>query len=390
MLTESRTPRSPETSHWPNYRFGFILTTCLGNSTRYNNLRKYAERDPEVECVWAPINYQVPEEQAALLKKLPSPLYWQSVSLYQASTVLKQLHRLDAVMVHQFEPSMVLSLRRLAAQYPVIVSSTDDTPLINPEGHPMYPNELRRSPFLQKLRLWMDLWRARQADMSLPMSYWAGNILTQDCGVANNTVHSIPVGLDLEDWPAVPPRSPKTTANPKILFVGNDFQRKGGDLLLQVHQQHFADQVELHLVTKEPVAAHLPNVFVYNNITVKDDRLRRLYAEADLFVLPTTCDLVPWVCLEAMASSCPVISTKVGGIPDLIRPGENGWLIEPGDAQALVQSIQHLLDNPAQRQRMGQRGREIVEQEFSAAVNVPRMLNLMKQRVNFQRTKLAN
>ena len=370
----------------PSYRFGFVLTTCLGNGTTYENLRKYAERDRTVACTWAPIDYQPGATRFEYwLKALPGSLYWRVLPLFQARKVLARVRAFDAILVHQFETSILLTLRRAIFRTPLVVNNTDDTPLVNPnpDEHPMYPNELARTARRQRWRLAMDLWRVRNADLSLLMSNWAADILVRQCGVPEQRVHPIPVGLDLELWPRIPDKGHHPAEMVKVLFVGGDFERKGGDLLLDVHQRHFADRCELHIVTRRAVSqTGLRNVVVYNDINPGDSLLRELNAAADIFVLPTTSDLTPWACLEAMASGCAVISTRVGGIPELVRHEHNGFLIDKGDAGALADALDRLLSDPSLRCTMGARARDIVEREHSAEVNVGRILRVLKDSVD--------
>ena len=109
-----------------------------------------------------------------------------------------------------------------------------------------------------------------------------------------------------------------------------------------------------------------------------------LYAEADLFVLPTRADVSNSVDHESIKTKRPVIATRMGGIPDIVRDGETGLLIDPDDGAALGQAMETLLADPALRRRMGAAGRAAAERDFSAAVNVPLILNAMKQAVDAQ------
>src|SRR5262249_25623311 len=98
----------------------------------------------------------------------------------------------------------------------------------------------------------------------------------------------------------------------------------------------------------------------------------------DLLVLPTRADMSPFVVLEAMATGIPVVASAVGGIPDLVRDGDTGFLVRADDGAALADRVQLLLRDPARRRAMGARGRAVVERDFAAARNVPRILGLMK------------
>lgn len=360
-------------------RFGFILTTNLGNITRFENLRKFAGRYPDIECIWAAVDYRPEPTRVIFLanKILPSFLYWRFVAIYQSRSVLCQFWRMDTVMVHQFESSIILTLLGYLTSSTMIVNSSDDTPLVGLNGHPMYPNELNRSPFTQKLRLKLDLWRARRANFNIPMSNWAGKILTGYCGVDAMRVRAIPVGLDLEKWPLVTNVAKTPGTIPRVLFVGGDFERKGGLLLLELHQRLNSDKFELHIVSKSPVEPNLKNVFIYDEISPGDVRLSQLYIDCDVFVLPTYSDISPWVCLEAMACSRPVISTRVGAISDMVIEGDTGFLIDKGDALALEDAVMKILGNPTLAAKMGAAGRTRVEAEFNASINVPLILKQM-------------
>ena len=361
-----------------SYRFGFVLTTAAGNMTRYQNLRKYAERDPEVECVWAPVKHYLEPDPFAYL---PGPFRSRAVVMREAAPVMGQAKILDAIMFHAFEPYVLSVLKYGKTQKPLIVWSQDNPPLSGRQVEPVYGGVHTRSNWRKNLRYRFDHWCVRRTGLFVPFSKWAGDILVGECGVPVEKVIPTHVGLDLELWPFVPAQK-LVACRPQILFVGGDFERKGGDLLLKVYTELFASRADLHLVTKYP-PMHLPaGIHVYTDLSANDPRLRQLYAQADLFVLPTRADVSSWVALEAMATGRAVITTRMGGIPDIVRDGETGLLIDPGDEAALATAMEILLFDPVRCQQMGIAGRVVVERDFSAAVCVPRILYAMKQAVD--------
>ncbi|MBW4579872.1 MAG: glycosyltransferase family 4 protein [Tildeniella nuda ZEHNDER 1965/U140] len=366
------------------YHFGAILSVGMGNMTRYLSFRKYAERDAAVNFVWAPVKHFIAPDEPNPLRYLPEPFYTRAVILYQSAPVLRQLHRFDAVLFHMFEAYTVACCRNLFRKQPLLIWNNDDPPVVSPATHPLYPKDRNKALWRHQFRLSLDRVCAKRTEAFIPWSRWGNDILVSECGIPRETVQPIHPGLDLELWSAVAAPNVDTAAKAKILFVGGDFVRKGGDLLLQVFSQQFADSAELHLVTKESLAA-LPNVYVYPDLAPNDRRLAQLYAQADLFVLPTTADLSSWACLEAMASGCAVISTSVGGVGDIVRHNETGLVIPIGDAAALATAMRSLLENPTLRHQMGVQGRKVVEREFNAAVNVPRVLAVMKAAVDRKR-----
>ena len=358
------------------YRFGFVLTTAAGNMTRYQNLRKYADREPGVECIWAPVKHYLEPNP---FRFLPSPLRNRAVVMREAEPVMRQAGSLDAIMFHAFEPYVLSVLRHKGNQKPLVVWSQDNPPRSEHTSEPKCGSVHARSVWRRHLRYRFDRWCAQRTGLFLPFSKWAGDILVDECGIPAEKVCPIHVGLDLELWPHRLLEG--DLRRPQILFVGGDFQRKGGDLLLKVYTEQFADTADLHLVTKQPPTGLPPQVHIYTDLSASDPRLRALYAQADLFVLPTRDDMSSWVALEAMATGRPVITTRMGGIPDIVRHGETGLLIEPDDAVALAEAMRTLLGDSNLRRSMGVAGHAVVERDFNASVCVPRILSVMKQAV---------
>ncbi len=99
---------------------------------------------------------------------------------------------------------------------------------------------------------------------------------------------------------------------------------------------------------------------------VGDAELAGWYEAADVFVHPTLYEGSSLVTLEAMAYGKPVVATRAGGLPDKVRPGETGWLVEPGSAPVLAEAIAEALATPGDRlARFGAAGRAIVEGAFA-------------------------
>jgi glycosyltransferase involved in cell wall biosynthesis len=90
------------------------------------------------------------------------------------------------------------------------------------------------------------------------------------------------------------------------------------------------------------------------------DHVEDIYRDSDLLVLTSDREGTPNVIMEAMASGLPVVATSVGGVPDLVRDGETGYLVPPGDLNGLVDKLAALVENPNLRIRMGQAGREVI------------------------------
>jgi glycosyltransferase involved in cell wall biosynthesis len=103
--------------------------------------------------------------------------------------------------------------------------------------------------------------------------------------------------------------------------------------------------------------------------------LPHVYADLDVLAVTSNNEGTPFSAIEAMAAGCPVVSTRVGGLPDLIDDGKTGYLVPPGDAQALADASLSLLREPKIRRCMGQAARAKVKDGFA----VQRLLRDMKR-----------
>ena len=105
------------------------------------------------------------------------------------------------------------------------------------------------------------------------------------------------------------------------------------------------------------------------------------YAQADVFVLPSFAEGIPVVLMEAMASGLPCVSTRITGIPELIRSDDEGLLVPPSDAQALARALSGLIADPARRRCIGAAARVRVERDYHLGRNVSRLSSLFLQRL---------
>jgi glycosyltransferase involved in cell wall biosynthesis len=93
--------------------------------------------------------------------------------------------------------------------------------------------------------------------------------------------------------------------------------------------------------------------------------LAPVYRQADVFVMTSEYEGTPNVLLEAMASGLPVVATNVGGVPEVVRPGENGFLVNDDDEKGLLAAVERLIQDPQLRSSLGQRGLAYVQSNHS-------------------------
>jgi glycosyltransferase involved in cell wall biosynthesis len=178
----------------------------------------------------------------------------------------------------------------------------------------------------------------------------------------------IPAGTRV---PAAPPR--RTPGERlRVLFVGGDFERKGGAVLLAALAGLDA---RLDVVTQSPVAER-PGMTVHRDVRPGSAGLGALYAGSDVFVLPTAADASPHVVLEAMAAGLPVVATPVGAIPEMVADGRTGLLVPAGDPDALRAALERLGD-PGLRARMGAAAHARARERFDATANAARVLDVL-------------
>jgi glycogen synthase len=99
--------------------------------------------------------------------------------------------------------------------------------------------------------------------------------------------------------------------------------------------------------------------------SLSDEELHTLFAACDMFAHPTLYEGSSLVTLEAMAHGLPLVASAVGGIPDKVLEGENGFLVPPGDADRLGSQVLWLAQHPAERSEMGSRSSKLVRERFS-------------------------
>ncbi len=105
----------------------------------------------------------------------------------------------------------------------------------------------------------------------------------------------------------------------------------------------------------------------------------KIFREADIFIFPTLRDVFGLVLLHAMAEGLPIVASREGTIPEIVQHGINALLVEKGYAQALIEKIQLLADDPQLRQRMGQANRRRYQEHYSVDIYGAHMIKAFEQ-----------
>ena len=181
----------------------------------------------------------------------------------------------------------------------------------------------------------------------------------------------------------IPKRKAKLTIN--VLILGIVGERKGIYDLLPALSQALQAVPQLHLqiggdgeVDKAKEKAHDLGLDAHAKFLgwVSGESKKELLREADIYVLPSYNEGLPVSLIEAMSWGIPVITTTVGGIPELIKDQDNGFLIEPGDRVSLQKWLEQLGQNHVLRNKIGIAGRQTILRGYSKKVVLPLLESL--------------
>lgn len=229
------------------------------------------------------------------------------------------------------------------------------------------PRQLRLTRRLERRAL-------RHAAAAMPWTGWNAAALESEYDLEDLQAETIHPGLDAGWWGEAAARRPANREGPmRVLFVGNDVERKGLPTLIEAVAA-LGDEAVLDVVSGDEIEER-EFVRVHRGVTAGSERLRELYAEADVFALPTHADAVPWAVLEAMAAGLPVVASAVGAIPEML--GESGETVPVGDPEALAAALRRLND-PERRRTLGAAARERVHESYDNALQTPKILALAK------------
>jgi len=356
----------PRTSQGP-VRMLFLNSNILGHRTQASLIRAATDHRTDVDSVhidierpfWAklatasyriPGGFDVPDYRylrlygAVVGNWLRGPLDFRRFDVVQfltqglAGTILHPPRGMKAAVVLNIDSTVTADVREFRG------------------------SRLARKPFIAAERTLFH-----RAQLISSWSGWAARSVRDDYGVSPEKVAFFPNGV------AIPPRPSmaRRQGPPRIVFVGNDWLRKGGDALLAIHQRAFADKAELHVISSAPrPTGELRNV-VWHGPVERHRLTHELLPTMDLFAFPTRVDMSPFVVLEAAAAGLPVVSTRLAAIPEMVIDGQTGILVERGDDEGFARALATLLADRAKCAAMGLLGREHVRRHYDMETIYP-------------------
>lgn len=361
-------------------RIGFVFSYILGHVTHQKNLERHVAEDSSIRATWLLMN----SREGDLWDRLPLVENHMPLRLsLRARAAIRKSVRDEPIDVLFYHTNITAMLgMRMARRIPSVVS-LDATPADFARIGAYHGGSKARVADLSGYKFRWNRAVFRSAAALVSWSAWCKQSLVRDYGVEASKIRVIPPGVDLDDWK---PASKGTTAprggsqaqrKTRLLFVGGDFGRKGGHVLLEAFRQGLRDTCELDIVSKSAPEGG-DGVRVHRDLSPNSDALRRLYAEADLFVFPSRGDCTPVATIEAMACGLPIVATDVGALAEQVLEGQNGLIVPIDDAAALGRAIASVAAAPERRLAMGRAGREHAERTFDAKKNYRAVIELLK------------
>lgn len=354
----------------------FVGEGVLGHRTQAAQLQAALEGNPAVDATF--VTVPPPSRLGALMLRRwrrvgDGDLYglrWRLRWSWQARRLLERHHRdVDVAMINT-QASALLS-RRIMRRLPCVLSI--DAALRQFTALE-YDGPLNRwSARQDRILFWLERRAIDAAAAVVAWTEWNAAALREDYGLGGERLATIHPGLDAEWWEVAARKRAERREGPlRVLFVGNEVERKGLDLLIEAVSRPEVDAV-LDVVTGDAVEES-EQVRVHHGVKPNTAELRELYAGADAFALPTKADAIPWAVVEAMAAGLPVVASRVGAISELI--GDAGLTIEPGDSGELAAALTRLSDEDLRRS-LGARALARVRERYDREVQVPRLLEVL-------------
>jgi glycosyltransferase involved in cell wall biosynthesis len=197
--------------------------------------------------------------------------------------------------------------------------------------------------------------------------------LARNRGIDPQKIKVVPLGVDIYKYQGKN-KTKNMNSERIILFVGQFIERKGIRTLLKSIEMISSKNRNILFLLVGHSGNLLKEVETFINekklkkqvkllINISTEKLQNLYSKADIFVLPSIAEGRPTVIYEAMASECAIVATNVSGIPEQVKDGYNGFLVEPKNSNILTEKIIYLLDNENELIRMGKNSRKRIIDE---------------------------
>jgi glycosyltransferase involved in cell wall biosynthesis len=214
----------------------------------------------------------------------------------------------------------------------------------------------------------------RKASLLIYTSEWAAQSAVRDYQADESKIHIIPHGANFEDIPAADAvLRPRESDKCRLLFVGVDWVRKGGEIAVETVSRLRAMGIPAELTIcgcVPPAGFCTPELrvipFLDKNDAAQRKQLAELYLRSHFLLFPTRRDCSPIVFCEANAFGLPAITTNIGGIPDIVTEGKNGFMLPPSSGGSeYAKLISHIWQDPKCYSELASSSRRVFDERLN-------------------------
>lgn len=362
-------------------KIAWVFSLGHGHQAQFLNFKEACPDSLQQRSVWVGMDFTSSGDFIANLPHMPDYVRRRRNEVWHLKQIFRNgVDKDDALFLASWNLRLVPYMLRYRSYIYV-----DFSPSTMRSLSPWY-DHFHKHPVAQAVREVLATALPRAARGVFTMSKWSADGIMADYGIRPERVHVVLPGANLRRWHFVD-RSTRSSGPTRILMVGGEFMRKGGDLLLEWAEKAQGKNFEIDIATwpgqlpervlnilgpiasdgrvSASLAPWLPNVRVHCGLRPNSSDLLELYDKADIFCLPTRGDFSSIASLEAMAMGLPVVVGAVGGIPELIEERKTGFLIATGDIRALGERLEELMDDRALRLNVGRAARLACEQNLN-------------------------
>ncbi len=245
--------------------------------------------------------------------------------------------------------------------------------------------DLKIDPRSRRVRRALEFERRlhQSRDLVMSMSGWLRRSFIDDFGLDPGKVVAVGAGANITTTADLPERD---FSRPRILFVGKQFDRKGGPDVLRAFAQlrQHRPNAELWIAGPERLSVNAPGVTAFGRLAREAPNgvdLRKLYSEATMFVMPSVYEPFGIAFLEAMTHRLACVGSTIGAIPEMVLDGVTGYVVAPGDHAALAERLIDLADNPDKTGRFGDAGLQHLREHYTWERVAARVITAISERL---------
>lgn len=309
--------------------------------------------------------------------------YHIDIAYFEAMTrkVKIELSKLNDNFTHIIQVFSFYDVPLIIENKNVVTCAFQDGNLIrrlnNPFGHPRISPRLIDKAMQREIRIF------RRLDYIFTFSEWLRQSFINDYNIDSDRIYVVGAGANIP----IPEINEKQKFDGRtILFIGIDFERKGGKILLEAFRKVKAELSDARLIIIGPNLKDLPDGveclgYISKNTPEGLKRLKQAYSDASVFTMPSLYEPFGVVFLEAMAYGLPCIGADNCAMPEIIDHGKTGFLVQPGDSENLADRIVELLKDFRLAKKMGDNGLKKVINNFTWAHVANRVVDTLQSKM---------